>query len=271
MGRARVARAADVGAAGARVTAAATVADVLAGRASWCVVCGERDEVLATFADGAIDVTITDPPYNERTHKGAKAKGGKLQRDTTVRFAELDGFAWWAESLRVTKRWCLAFCAPEQLGDYEATVGDSWIRSGVWVRVGAAPQFTGDRPAAGADTIAIAHREGRKRWNGGGSVAVWTYGFARDEVGDSRLHETQKPLRLMRDLVRQFSDPGEVILDCHAGSGTTGVAALLEGRRVILVERNPEHVAKIVARMEATQPGEGSRKAKQLSLLGRDK
>ena len=70
----------------------------------------------------------------------------------------------------------------------------------------------------------------------------------------------------MRELVRLFSEQGEVILDCHAGSGTTGAAALLEGRRVILVERNPEHVAKIVARMEATAPGEGSRKAKQVAF-----
>ena len=250
------------------MSAEATPLDVIEGRAQWCVVCGERDEVLASLGDAAVDVTITDPPYNERTHKGAKARGGKLERDTTVRFAELDGFAWWTESLRLTKRWALAFCAPEQLGCYETHAGASWVRSGVWVRIGASPQFTGDRPAAGADTIGIAHRAGRKRWNGGGKAAVWSYGFERGEVGAARLHETQKPLRLMRELVRLFSEPGEVILDPHAGSGTTGVAALLEGRRVILVERDPERAAKALARMEATQPGEGSRKAKQLALGG---
>jgi len=246
-----------------------TVAEVLAGEARFCVVCGERDEALATMADAAVDVTITDPPYNKRTHEGAKARGGKLEVDTTVRFAALDGLGWWGDSLRVTRRWCLAFCAPEQLGGYEAAVGDAWVRSGAWVRVGAAPQFTGDRPAAGIDTIAIAHREGCKRWNGGGKVAIWTHGFARDEVGASRLHETQKPVALMRELVRDFSDPGEVICDPHAGSGTTGVAALLEGRRVILVERNPEHAATCRRRLAETVPGEGSRKAKQLGLFAK--
>lgn len=250
------------------MSADATPADVLAGRARWCVVCGERDAVLATFGDAAVDVTITDPPYNERTHKGAKVRGGKLERDTTVRFAALGDFAWWRESLRVSRRWCLAFCAAEHLGTYEEHAGAAWIRSGVWVRIGASPQFTGDRPATGAEAVAIAHRAGRKRWNGGGAAAVWSYGFERHEMGAARLHETQKPLRLMRELVRLFSDVGEVICDPHAGSGTTGVAALLEGRRAILVERNPEHVAKIAARMEATDPGEGSRKAKQLALGG---
>lgn len=97
---------------------------------------------------------------------------------------------------------------------------------------------------------------------------MWTHGFASGEVGASRVHETQKPLALMRELVRLFSDPGEVILDCHAGSGTTGVAALLEGRRVILVERDPTHAATCRRRLAETEPGEGTRKAKQLRLFG---
>ena len=248
------------------MTREATPLDVIEGRARWCVVYGERDEVLASLGDAAVDVTITDPPYNERTHKGARVKGAGLQRETTVHFAALDGFAWWSETLRVTRRWCLACCAAEHLGAYEEAADGAWVRAGIWVKPGAPPQFTGDRPGTGAEAIAIAHREGRKRWNGGGSVAVWTYGFAADEVGASRVHETQKPLRLMRELVRLFSDPGEVILDPHAGSGTTGVAALLEGRRVILVERDPTHAATCIARMEATEPGDGSRKAKQMKL-----
>ena len=71
----------------------------------------------------------------------------------------------------------------------------------------------------------------------------------------------------MRELVRLFSDPDEVICDPHAGSGTTGAAALMEGRRVILVERDPVHAATCVARMEATAPGVGSRRAKQMPLF----
>lgn len=249
------------------MTRDATVADVLEGRARWCVVCGERDEVLASMSDAAIDVTITDPPYNERTHKGARVKGAGLQRDTTVRFAALDGFWWWPEVVRVTRRWCLACCAAEHLGAYEEADPAAWVRAGIWIKPGAPPQFTGDRPGTGAEAIAIAHRNGRKRWNGGGSVAVWSHGFAPDEVGAARVHETQKPLRLMRELVRLFSDPNEVVADWHAGSGTTGVAALLEGRRVILVERNPEHAETCRSRLEETEPGQGTLHAKQLPLF----
>lgn len=229
----------------------ATIEDVLSGKARWCVVCGDGVAAQKEMADGAVDAVITDPPYNKRTHKGARAKGGRLIADSTVEFASLVSTEFYGDSLRVAKRWCLAFCAAEQLGDYEATASDRWIRAGIWVRVGASPQFTGDRPAIGADAVAIAHRSGRKRWNGGGGHALWQHGFASEEVGPQRGHPTRKPLLLMRELVRLFTDKDEVILDPFAGSGTTGVAAIAEGRRVILYERLPEYAAVARARCEA--------------------
>jgi site-specific DNA-methyltransferase (adenine-specific) len=54
-------------------------------------------------------------------------------------------------------------------------------------------------------------------------------------------HPTVKSIALMRWLVRLVSQRGHVILDTFAGSGTTGVAALAEGRRVILVEREARY------------------------------
>ncbi|PQM29383.1 site-specific DNA-methyltransferase [Sphingopyxis lindanitolerans] len=53
------------------------------------------------------------------------------------------------------------------------------------------------------------------------------------------VHGTQKPLALMRYLVRTFTNPGHTILDNAMGSGTTGVAALAEGRKFIGIERDP--------------------------------
>lgn len=262
------------------MTAAATVADVLAGRASWCVVCGERDVVLASLGDAAVDVTITDPPYDERTHAGARTTtatwrgtGGARAAAPRVAidFAPADPSTLAPLMLRVTRRWVVAFAALEQLGEYKLAAGEAWIRAGAWDRVAPTPQLTGDRPAQGIEGIAIMHRRGggRLRWNGGGGPALWRHLRLAAAHGHTRHgHPTEKPVPLMRALVRDFSDPGELICDPHAGSGTTGVAALLEGRRVILVERDPEHAATCVARMEATQPGEGSRKAKQLALGG---
>ena len=54
-------------------------------------------------------------------------------------------------------------------------------------------------------------------------------------------HPTVKPVDLIRWLVRLVTRPGDLVLDQFAGSGTTGVACTLEGRRFILVENDSEY------------------------------
>ncbi len=51
-------------------------------------------------------------------------------------------------------------------------------------------------------------------------------------------HPTVKPIALMRHLVRLVTPPGGVVLDTFAGSGTTGIAAVVEGMRAVLIERD---------------------------------
>lgn len=56
-------------------------------------------------------------------------------------------------------------------------------------------------------------------------------------------HPTIKPVTLMRYLVRLVTPPGGVVLDPFTGSGTTGIAAVLEGARFVGIEREPSFVA----------------------------
>lgn len=79
-------------------------------------------------------------------------------------------------------------------------------------------------------------------------------GAGRTSAG-ANLHPTVKPLQLMRWLVRLVCPPGETVLDMFGGSGTTGVAALAEGRNVILIERESAYLPIIRRRLETTQPG----------------
>lgn len=70
-------------------------------------------------------------------------------------------------------------------------------------------------------------------------------------------HATVKPTDLMRHLVRLVTPPGGLVLDPFLGSGTTALAAEMEGFRWIGVEREAEYVAIAEARLNGTQRGLG--------------
>lgn len=65
------------------------------------------------------------------------------------------------------------------------------------------------------------------------------------------VHPTVKPIELMRRLIRLVSRPGHTIIDPFMGSGTTGVAAMLEGRNFIGIEREPEYFTIAKTRIES--------------------
>jgi site-specific DNA-methyltransferase (adenine-specific) len=70
---------------------------------------------------------------------------------------------------------------------------------------------------------------------------------ATDRLGSK--HPTVKPVDLMRWLVRLVTPPGGTVLDPFAGTGTTGMAALAEGMKAILIEREAEYFEDIKLRM----------------------
>jgi DNA modification methylase len=95
-------------------------------------------------------------------------------------------------------------------------------------------------------------RDGRPEGHddNGGSAARYFYcakASKADRAGSK--HPTVKPVKLMQWLCRLLTPPGGVVLDPFAGSGTTGAAAILEGFRPILIEREDEYVADIRRRL----------------------
>ncbi len=64
------------------------------------------------------------------------------------------------------------------------------------------------------------------------------------------VHPTVKPVDLMRHLVRMVTPPGGTVLDPFLGSGTTGIACVLEGFAFVGIEREAEYVAIAEARIE---------------------
>lgn len=81
-----------------------------------------------------------------------------------------------------------------------------------------------------------------KTQNGGKQMKnVWQFSApGKDEKRHGR-HPTQKPIRLLERIVAASTLPGQLVLDPFCGSGTTGVAAVLQGRNFIGIEQSPDY------------------------------
>jgi len=87
-------------------------------------------------------------------------------------------------------------------------------------------------------TVVDKDRLSKDEWKTWGSRAVWNIPSVR--ANDD--HEAKFPVELPRRAIRLLSDPGDTVLDCFMGSGTSAVAAILEGRKFIGVDSSPVYV-----------------------------
>jgi len=71
--------------------------------------------------------------------------------------------------------------------------------------------------------------------------------YAKDYMN---LHPTQKPILLIEDLIKTYSDEGDLVVDFSCGSGTTGAACLSTRRNFIGIEKDPEHFQTAKNRIE---------------------
>lgn len=211
---------------------------------------GDCRDVLARMSDQSVDCVITDPPYDDRTHKGAKTNKG---RGHGVKAVHFDSFTHerqvetFAELARLTRRWVVATLATSTAFrfDLEPPPGLRCLRVGAWVKPNPMPQIGADRPGQGWEPIVFFHRDDLKpAWNGGGRAGVWTHPVVQGEG-----HPTVKPLPMVADFVRLFTNPGELVLDPFAGSGTTLRAAKDEGRKAIGVELDERYCELIAKRL----------------------
>lgn len=204
---------------------------------------GEQSEVIAHLqANGTlVDHVITDPPYDDKTHKGAltnKGGNGSNGGNVLVSFQKYSGEEFMQAvrgALGIANGWVVLTCA---IAHVElARVMPEFIRLGAWVKLNPMPQITGDRPGQGFEPVVILHSgKVKKSWNRGGGSAVW-----HDCVVDKATVATEKPLSLICKFVNDFTQEGETILDSHMGSGTTAIACIRTGRRFIGIEKDVHH------------------------------
>lgn len=233
---------------------------------------GDCLELMAGLPDGSVDMVLCDLPY------GTTA----CSWDSVIPFAEL-----WEQYWRVCKPNAAIVLTASQpfTTALIASQMDKFKYCWVWEK----SKITGfmqakNRPLKSHEDICVfgrfkgsaQHFEGTYNPDGVVSVGSKTYDNTRkpDHItGDrkagatkdsgkgyprsvlsipsegSTVHPTQKPVALFEYLIRTYTNPGELVLDNTAGSGTTAIAAENAGRKWICMERDPDYYAAAVGRV----------------------
>jgi site-specific DNA-methyltransferase (adenine-specific) len=222
---------------------AATGPSQHAGEA-WELRTGDFREVLADLADQSVDAIVTDPPYDA---------------DGVPIFEPFGAFA-----LRVLKpsRLAIVYAGHLQLDremDLLARGGLTYMWHGAIVLTGRHTRVR-TRMVFGQHRSVLLYSAGPYRPRSWLNDLVFAEGRGGPE--ERPLHPWQQALEPVRHWVRQVSQPGELIVDPFIGSGTTAVAAVMEGRRFIgsdidagCVETTRRRLVELAARPEKDEAG----------------
>lgn len=182
------------------------------------IVHGDCRTVMATMPAGCVDAIVTDPPYGTKKTTWDHSIDGEVLR----------------ECLRVSRGYCLFFYSNTRLAhilsELKQAGAESWVIA--WHKPNAmgferrfAPQWV---------PVVCAYR---------GNFPFWGQDlFAAPIVPHKFDHPTPKPVSVVRWLIERATEPGELVFDPFAGSGTTGVAAMQCGRRCVLIEKEADYV-----------------------------
>jgi len=205
---------------------------------------GDCRDVLPTL--GGADLLLTDPPYSlsvSSDHENRRGRG-------TRRLNFFEGDRDWHEmTVAVVERVMLAascpsaayvWCGHRQFGPLLKAFEDAGWRTRflVWRKACPVPAPPGVGWDSAAELCIYAFREGRKWTPPTGTKApnvIEADSYRHGQPGKVD-HPTQKPLTTASVPIAFSTDPGDLVLDPFAGSGTTLYAAKALGRRAIGVE-----------------------------------
>lgn len=229
---------------------------------------GDCLEIMSKFDVGSINMVLTDLPYGVTKNKWDSVIPLDQLRNQFSRILKLNGILIFTCQQPFTTNLIINF--QNEFSFYTL----------VWDKVGTTGfQLAKRRPLRRHEDILIMYKNqpiynpimeirGKPRKKGGSKNDAGCYGDLRSKESFNntyyptsiiqisnagklnKLHPTQKPVDLFRYLIRTYTKPGDVVLDCCIGSGTTAIAAMDEQRNFIGIELDEHYYNVAVDRIK---------------------
>lgn len=216
---------------------------------------GDVFERINDIADASIDLLNTDPPYMVLDHDWDSFESLDDFMDFTERWIKAV-----MPKVKPTGRAYISFSALYQYEFYEVLkrnnfFGMNFGQTIVWHSKNNNKPFNRHIYRSAYDPIFYLYGKDAPDLNftadtfGEMQNNVWTIALPQSNFNEGKLHPTQKPLELYRNIIMTGSKVGDTVLDCFAGSGTTAVVCNELGRNSILIERSQEYIGFIKGRI----------------------
>lgn len=206
-------------------------------------------EVMKSLPDESIDLVVTDVPYRTTARGCAGNSGGMLQKEINKKgrvfnFNSINCSEYLPELFRVLKEGSHCYIMTNHLNLREMLneaekVGLHFIKSLIWLKDN---KIMGKWYMSQFEYI-LFFRKGKAvpiNCCGTSDVLQVPNKKLKDRDGIN-LHDTEKPVRLMEQLVLNSSKEGDFVMDPFMGIGSTGIACKKNGRNFIGIEIDPKY------------------------------
>ena len=219
---------------------------------------GDCMDVMRDMPDGSVGLTLTDIPYDIRLKKSIDSRGEgaiRVMRKGKANDLTFDIPTFLKELDRITTSTIIIFCGKEQFsGIYEyfnaqQVESKGTARQIVWEKTNPAPIIGQYVYLTGIEN-AVWYKKRDGVFNAFCKNPVF-----KTPCGSSELHPTEKHHGLLDALILDNSNPGDVVFDPCAGSGSTGIVAIGANRRFIGIEIDREYYELANKRISSAQRG----------------
>ena len=233
-------------------------------------------DLLPTIKSGSIDLILIDPPY-EISRPTNFQSGAETGRDTD-RFRVSMDFGEWdkdftgleiaiKEGYRILRDGGTMICFYDlwkitNLKDFYEKYKFKQIRLIEWLKTNPVPLNSKINYLTNSREIAVsAIKKSKPTFNSSYDNGLYEYPICQDK---GRFHPTQKPLAFMEELIKKHSNEGDLVLDCFAGSCTTGMACLNTNRNFIGCEVDEKYYDQSINRLKKYLPEDAEIKSSSI-------
>ena len=215
-------------------------------------------EVFKTIPDNSIDLVVTDPPYKTTSRGNAGTSGGMLQKEINkkgqvFKHNNIKPQEYIPELYRVLKDGSHCYIMTNHVNLQEmlnvaTESGFKFVKCLIWDK---GNKIMGQYYMSSFEYIIFLRKGKAKRINNCGTADILRVPNIKLKGEDGKnLHDTEKPVELMKIMIDNSSNEGDIVFDPFMGIGSTGVACLELNRRFIGVELDEQYFPIAKHRME---------------------